>query len=1549
MNINAHKILVSTICILSIVSLSAQCPPALPTANDGCSIEAGTADLSVSGSSGFYNWYNTPTGGNIINSGATYTTPFLTSNTNYYVSATGTRTSLSFDGTDDYVALNMFYNTVGQIPQVTLEAWVNTSENGTGTNSNWAIIDFDRSDYYNFFITGNNGQVGFSTSDNTGTIHDFYSGTGNSVNDGNWHHIAAVYDGTDKIIYIDGVEVARSVNAHGGNNLGSGLTRYGFIGDGSEATSFNGGRNNRYYNGKVDEVRIWNTVRSPAQLLANKDTCLAGTETGLFAYFNFDEGTGTTINDLTGNSHDGTLFNFSGSSFTPNALVACSNCESARTTVTANIISTTMTDERLSCDNSTITLDAGNLFSSYLWNTGETSQTIDVKENGFYDVTASGGPGGCTASKKVSVVGFTSSKNALLFDGTNDYVAIDNFFYDNANYTELTVEAWIKTTAGNNQIIASFDRNQFWRLEINGNGAGTGQVGFDLSTSSGQLDFGSTTRVDDGNWHHVVGVFDNGTVSIYIDGVLDATTTTGATFGTDITRYGFISRGSEASTFNGSTGPNDEFNGKIDEVRIWNTARTLTQIRNSMCSHISGNETGLEVYYKFDENSGNTVNDYSTSLISNGTMMNFGTSANVPSGSPLGDTSTYLYTGSWAGQSVNLNSCNGDHVTIDNVTSTPSGVHLYFVNNDPDSVTGIINYTADNHYFGTFTVNDTSSRHNITYSYPSHPLLATGDENDLALLTRTDNTVNSWSLSTSSVNTTLQQVTLNNQANQQFIIDKYQIEWTGNTNSDWNTANNWTTGIVPPSGTSISIPNVTNQPTLDQNRTIGGLTIQDSASLNLDGFTLNLEKSLSHNGTILSNNGTISFKGTTNAQFINTNGIIEMDHLSIDNSNGVTLSTGAINLSGTLSLTDGDFNTNNAVTLISNASGTGRIAEITGGSITGDITMQRYIDAGSTNWRFLSPPVSGVTIAELNDDVITSGFTDSDFPNFPFINILFYDETAPDSSGNGFVNATNITNAIGVGEGIWLWSGDTSTGTQPFTIDMKGPTNTGDINLPVTYTNTGNPDDDGWNMVGNPYPSTIDWDDASINRTNMDNALYIWNPDLEQYASYVGGIGINGGSRHVASSQGFWVKANAASPILQLTEASKDPMTANFVKQSTATASPLVINIQNAFGTDQTIINLQSNATNQFDKNFDAYKLASTNPNRPYISSLIPTSETEYAINQVPQQKNEILIKVLANTSGVHFISLTGITNFSNSCMILEDLFTGNAYDLMTTSSFSAFISDTTTTARFVLRLGTPTNISSHDISCHGNADGAIFLEKNASNDFEVTLKNNTGDVIANHNNINRLDSITHLKAGTYIIETTNVSCPNSMDTVTISEPLPVNAQFSVDTLMLKHNENINFTNLSSNATTYTWDFDDGNTSIDSSPSHQYFEANTYHVSLTAYQNENCFETFTKSITIIDQTTSVKENIETKPFAIYPNPLVGNDLTIVFNHLENNKPVEFELINLSGQLIYQKNIIPQFNSGGSMTIYIDRKLAKGTYVVKLISSDNLFTEQLIVK
>jgi len=172
------------------------------------------------------------------------------------------------------------------LPQVTASAWFKTSHTGPPTGSvqqnNWAILDFDRSEYFDLYVRDTDGAIGFSTNHGGpgANVHDMVGNT-TGLNDGAWHHVVAVYDGTHKHIYVDGAPDGSTVAPppHGGNPLGSTAPRFGLMGDGSEATSFNtgptnDGRNQLYYDGRIDDVALWNTALSAADAAA----LAAGTE-----------------------------------------------------------------------------------------------------------------------------------------------------------------------------------------------------------------------------------------------------------------------------------------------------------------------------------------------------------------------------------------------------------------------------------------------------------------------------------------------------------------------------------------------------------------------------------------------------------------------------------------------------------------------------------------------------------------------------------------------------------------------------------------------------------------------------------------------------------------------------------------------------------------------------------------------------------------------------------------------------------------------------------------------------------------------------------------------------------------------------------------------------------------------------------------------------------------------------------------------------------------------------------------------------------------------
>ena len=180
--------------------------------------------------------------------------------------------AFSFDG-NDYIALNK-YVTFDSISEITVCAWVLSAD----STSDKYIISFDRSESYRLALNDDvNPYVGWDTTDSSGNASPNDLGTPDSYEDGDWHHICGWYNSSttvDKKIFIDGEEAASGSNSHSGRNLGTNyrLKHYGFIGWGSEASSFDGNASNThagdFMNGKIDDVRIYSRSLSDEEISA---------------------------------------------------------------------------------------------------------------------------------------------------------------------------------------------------------------------------------------------------------------------------------------------------------------------------------------------------------------------------------------------------------------------------------------------------------------------------------------------------------------------------------------------------------------------------------------------------------------------------------------------------------------------------------------------------------------------------------------------------------------------------------------------------------------------------------------------------------------------------------------------------------------------------------------------------------------------------------------------------------------------------------------------------------------------------------------------------------------------------------------------------------------------------------------------------------------------------------------------------------------------------------------------------------------------------------
>lgn len=513
--------------------------------------------------------------------------------------------ALDFDGSNDYVSLPVTVS-----GSYTKEAWINPSAVSGFPN----IISGSATA---LFI--NNGKLAAGHEPGFGQLVDPTA----SLVPGTWYHVAVSFNAstTELKLYKNGTEVATAI-------LGSGYTEP-FL----ELGRFLGGN---FFNGKMDEVRLWKTVRTQAELNASMNCALTGDEPGLLAYYNFNQGiaagTNTTVNTLT-DSHDdcvtynGILNNFSLTGTTSNWVAPGPVLSGICTNLFPNISVRGNAVCILNGDNTASFADwtnFGNVGANpirrtfVITNTGNASLNVSSmiitgadaadftvvsptnlviaagdSANLVIEFAPTGAQGPRNATVNINnndgdeaIFNFAvegqlvGSGKSLSFDGVNDRVDLN--FGLTGSYTK---EAWIKTnTLTGFPNILSGDASTGTALFLNNGRLAAGHAG---SGFTEVLD-GATLTV--GVWYHVAVTYNAATneMNLYKNGTSVTSNPNATTYTEPFLQIG---------TFAGD----NFFNGNIDEVRIWNTARTASQISAFKDCELSGSEAGLIAYYNFNQ------------------------------------------------------------------------------------------------------------------------------------------------------------------------------------------------------------------------------------------------------------------------------------------------------------------------------------------------------------------------------------------------------------------------------------------------------------------------------------------------------------------------------------------------------------------------------------------------------------------------------------------------------------------------------------------------------------------------------------------------------------------------------------------------------------------------------------------------------------------------------------------------------------------------------------------------------------------------------------
>lgn len=403
---------------------------------------------------------------------------------------------LDFDGMNDYVLVpdddRLDPN------HLTFEAWLRPTD-----LSDFPQVINHSNDQMGWYVQlFNNGTVWFDLGNNSTQIAHT---TKSLIKTDEWQHLAISYDGGQAKFFINGIlEETIPLNAPVTNYTGDLiLGRWGQS-------------NIQFYEGQMDEVRIWNIARTEQEILTNYSIEIDCTESNLVAYYQFNQGVAgrdnssvTTLDDCTTNDFDGLLINFA-----------------------------------LNGD-----------FSNWLESDG---------------------------------LSINKLATALDFDGVGDHITISDD--DRLDPELLTFEVWLRPINLSTfpQVINHSDDQIGWYVQLFNDGT----VWFDLGNNLTQIAHTTKSLIQTNQWQHLAISYDGNQAKFFINGVLEETIPLNA----PVTNYA-------GNLILGKWGQSDIqfYEGQMDEVRIWNIARTEQEIQSNYDTEINCNNSNLVAYYQFNQ------------------------------------------------------------------------------------------------------------------------------------------------------------------------------------------------------------------------------------------------------------------------------------------------------------------------------------------------------------------------------------------------------------------------------------------------------------------------------------------------------------------------------------------------------------------------------------------------------------------------------------------------------------------------------------------------------------------------------------------------------------------------------------------------------------------------------------------------------------------------------------------------------------------------------------------------------------------------------------
>lgn len=386
----------------------------------------------------------------------------------------------------------------------------------------------------------------------------------------------------------------------------------------------------------------------------------------------------------------------------------------------------------------------------------------------------------------------------------------------------------------------------------------------------------------------------------------------------------------------------------------------------------------------------------------------------------------------------------------------------------------------------------------------------------------------------------------------------------------------------------------------------------------------------------------------------------------------------------------------------------------------------------------------------------------------------------------------------------------------------------------------------------------------------------------------------------------------------------------------------LRLRLQGAVYADESIIRFVEGATDDFDGDYDAWKLFSFNPNVPAVYTELD-SLSPLSINSLPAlfKKRSVDIYVRVNDAGNYTITPSMLYSFApGACVVLEDIHSGQVYS-MTEGQPVNFFADAPAPSgmkRFRAHFSIPAELTITAASCFNAADGGMHITKRGFSSWNYSVLSDSGISVLNGTASSDDLDISGMEQGTYYVTAVSpYGCPDTIIAV-VDAPAAIDPSFhSPDSVNLSMAV-IQFENTTQGGDTYLWDFGDGSPySTELAPMHYYAAPGTYTVSLTAFSG-SCSEALTRTLTVLDDqvATGISDAAANTLLRIWAS---GHAIAM---ESAGGEPVQVTVFSALGQQVAASRVQP----GERVTSY---PLKPGCYFINITTGGIQQVEKLVIK